>query len=89
MNGKNEEGDWIDFDDVGCYLTELANCELNGREIRNAITATRQLAMFRNQPKRYQHRKHVITVSAKFETYLKVVQGGYSDDHIARSDGVG
>lgn len=36
---QKEDGAGIDFDDVECCLTELAGYELNGRQIRNAITA--------------------------------------------------
>ncbi|RYP20293.1 hypothetical protein DL765_002856 [Monosporascus sp. GIB2] len=34
----------IDYDDVGCYDTELAEYVIKGREIRNSITAARKLA---------------------------------------------
>ncbi|PVH76181.1 AAA family ATPase [Cadophora sp. DSE1049] len=78
----------IDFDDIECYLSELAEYELNGRQIRNVITTARQLATFRGERTSFQHLKHVITVSRKFDTYLKTVQEGYSDDQIARGEGV-
>ncbi|KAI0892764.1 AAA family ATPase [Annulohypoxylon nitens] len=77
----------IDFDDVDCYITELAKHELNGRQIRNVITTARQLAISRNQPMRFKHLEHVIKVSSKFDEYLKTVQEGYSDDQIARGEG--
>ncbi|KAK7990084.1 hypothetical protein PG989_010399 [Apiospora arundinis] len=77
----------IDFDEVNCYITELAKHELNGRQIRNVITTARQLATFRNTPMRYEHLQHVISVSGKFDTYLKKLQEGFSDDQIARDEG--
>ncbi len=76
----------IDFDDIECYIGELAEYELKGRQIRNVITTARQLATFRGQQTSFQHLKHVITVSSKFDTYLKTVQEGFSDDQIARED---
>jgi SpoVK/Ycf46/Vps4 family AAA+-type ATPase len=83
-----EESSGIDFDDVDCYLNELADYELNGRQIRNVITTARQLADFRKKPMSFEHLKHVINVSSKFDKYLKTVQEGYSDDQIARNDGI-
>ncbi|KAK8103694.1 uncharacterized protein PG998_010727 [Apiospora kogelbergensis] len=77
----------IDFDEVNCYITELAKQDLNGRQIRNIITTARQLATFRNTQMRYEHLQHVIAVSGKFDTYLKKLQEGFSDDQIARDEG--
>ncbi|KAI1496448.1 P-loop containing nucleoside triphosphate hydrolase protein [Biscogniauxia marginata] len=78
----------IDFEDVECYLSDLAEFEMNGRQIRNAITTARQLAKFKDEPMSYHHLKHVITVSSKFDAYLKTVQEGFSDDQVARGDGI-
>ena len=78
----------IDFDDVESYVEELAEHDMNGRQIRNAITTARQLAQFKNKIMNYSHLRHVIRVAGKFDTYLKNVQEGFSDDQIARGDGV-
>lgn len=82
-----EEPD-IDFDDIECSLMELANEELNGRQIRNAITIGRQLAKFQGKSLSCQHLSHVIKVSGQFETYLKNTKEGLSDDQIARASGI-
>ncbi|KAH8586201.1 P-loop containing nucleoside triphosphate hydrolase protein [Bisporella sp. PMI_857] len=66
-DGIASKSSGIDFDDVECYLTELAEHELNGRHIRNVITTTRRLATFRGERMSFQHLKHVITVSSKFD----------------------
>jgi len=87
-NKLQNHSEGIDFDDVECYLGELAEHDLNGRQIRNVITTARQLATFRKERMKYQHLKHVITVSSKFDKYLKKVQEGYSDDQIARDEGI-
>ncbi|PQE33385.1 AAA family ATPase protein [Rutstroemia sp. NJR-2017a WRK4] len=76
----------IDIDDIECYLSERSECELSGRQIRNVITTARQLATFRGERTSFEHLKHVITVSRKFDTYLKTAQEGYSDDQIARGE---
>ncbi|KAK4159055.1 hypothetical protein QBC43DRAFT_327956 [Cladorrhinum sp. PSN259] len=74
----------IDFDDIECYLSELAEKPMNGRQIRNAITTARQLAKFKGVDMSSVHLKHVIGVSKKFDEYLDKVQDGYSDEQIAR-----
>src|ERR1700753_2329243 len=56
----------IDFDDINCYIGELADHEMNGRQIRNAITTSRQLARFRGQNMSYAHLNHAIKVASKF-----------------------
>ena len=78
----------IDFDDVECYITELAGQQMNGREIRNAITIARQLAQFKGQALSYSHLKHVTGVAGKFDKYLKDVRVGATDDQIMRDDGI-
>jgi SpoVK/Ycf46/Vps4 family AAA+-type ATPase len=76
----------IDFDNIENHYEALADYELNGRQIRNAITTARQLAKFKGQLMRFSHLKHVIKVAGKFEKYLKDVHEGLSDDEIARSE---
>jgi SpoVK/Ycf46/Vps4 family AAA+-type ATPase len=78
----------IDFDDVNCSMTELANIEMNGRQICNAITTARQLAKFRNQQMNSSHLRHVIGVSSKFDKYLESVREGITDDQIMRDGGI-
>ncbi|KAJ9605958.1 hypothetical protein H2200_009807 [Cladophialophora chaetospira] len=78
----------IDFEDVECYLSELAEFEMNGRQIRNAITTARQLAKFKKEQMNHSHLKHVIKVSGKFDTYLSSMREGLTDDQIARDEGV-
>ncbi|KAF2793998.1 hypothetical protein K505DRAFT_349588 [Melanomma pulvis-pyrius CBS 109.77] len=79
-----EEPD-IDFDDIECSVMELANEELNGRQIRNAITIGRQLARFQGKSLLYQRLSHVIKVAGLFKTYVKNTKEGLSDDQIARA----
>jgi len=61
---------------------------MNGRQIRNAITTARQLAQFDGKKFSYAQLQHVIGVAGKFEGYLKDVKQGYSDDQLARDDGI-
>jgi hypothetical protein len=75
-------------------LTNLdGTCEnlrsmMNGRQIRNALTTARQLALFEKETMDFRHLKHAIKVSAKFDQYLKNVKHGATDDDIAREEGV-
>ncbi|KAG5797173.1 hypothetical protein H9Q69_003782 [Fusarium xylarioides] len=78
----------IDFEDIDCYLPELAKHEMNGRQIRNAITTARQLAQFKGEKMASHHLRHVIKVSNKFDAYLRKVQDGLSDDDAARGYGI-
>lgn len=83
-----EDDTGIDFDDIDCYLTELAEEEMNGRQIRNAITTARQLARFQKTKMSSTHLKHVMKVSRRFDKYLEKVREGLTDEQIARSDGI-
>ncbi|EAQ83654.1 hypothetical protein CHGG_10058 [Chaetomium globosum CBS 148.51] len=78
----------VDYDDLNDHIDDLAEEDMNGRQIRNAITTARQLAQFRGQKLSFAQLKHVIAVAGRFEGYLKGVQGGYTDDQLARNDGV-
>ena len=67
---------------------DLAKCELNGREIRNAVTTARQLAMYKGKRMDYSDVKHVIGVIGKFNRYLLNINEGTSDAQIMREDHV-
>jgi SpoVK/Ycf46/Vps4 family AAA+-type ATPase len=77
----------IDFDGLFDHVDELAKHVMNGRQIRNVITTARQLARYRNKIMTYQDLNHVIEISGRFDTYLKGVKCGFTDDQVARSDG--
>ena len=78
----------IDFDDIIDHIDELGQENMNGRQIRNAITTARQLAQFKNKKFSYEHLKHVIEVGGEFERYLKALREGFSDDEIKREGGL-
>ncbi|KAH7196524.1 uncharacterized protein B0J16DRAFT_1317 [Fusarium flagelliforme] len=85
---KLEENPGIDFDDIERHLADLAEEQMNGRQIRNAITTARQLAKFKNESMRYRHLEHVIKISRKFDKYLERVRDSYTDDQVAREEGI-
>lgn len=78
----------IDFDDIIDQIDDLSQFEMNGREIRNAITTARQLAQFKEKTLCYAHLKHVIRVSGKFGKYLKDLRDGLTEDDIKRDSGL-
>ncbi|KAK0644220.1 hypothetical protein B0T16DRAFT_417343 [Cercophora newfieldiana] len=78
----------VDYDDLDDHLDDLAEEEMNGRQIRNAITTARQLAQFDGKRFSYAQLQHVIGIAGRFEGYLKNVRRGYSDDQLARDDGL-
>ncbi|RSL42645.1 hypothetical protein CEP51_016457 [Fusarium floridanum] len=74
----------VDFEDIRRHLGDLAQLEMNGRQIRNSITTARQLARFKGDSMRYRHLEHVITVSKKFDSYLQRVRENCIDDQVVR-----
>ena len=65
-------------------LDRLARYDMNGRQIRNAMTTARQLAMIKKESLTMTTLEHVIKVSSKFDNYLKLVNEDLSDEQIAR-----
>ncbi|CAI6034512.1 unnamed protein product [Clonostachys chloroleuca] len=75
----------IDVDDLNKNLEELSRPALNGRDIRNALSTARQLALYRQQPLQYNHLQVVMGEVQKFDDYLREVHNGYSEDDIQRA----
>ncbi|KAF2736242.1 P-loop containing nucleoside triphosphate hydrolase protein [Polyplosphaeria fusca] len=80
--------DDIDVGDLRLHIKDLADYKMNGRQIRNAVTTGRQLAMFKKKPLDFNGMKHVIKVSGRFDDYLRSVNEGMEDEDIAREDRV-
>jgi len=67
------------------HIDELAEEEMNGRQIRNAMTTARQLALHRKQRLDWSHLEQALTTAKEFDRYLKKVQG-HSDKQWAREN---
>jgi hypothetical protein len=67
-------------------MKELADFEMNGRQIRNAVTTGRQLAMFKGKPLDFECLRHCIVVSRRFDNYLMSINEGMDDEDMARED---
>lgn len=78
----------IDFDDIYKHLEDLARNELNGRQIRNAITTSRQLARHQAKDLEFADLQQVINVALKFDKHTRDLQGGMNDDERKREDGI-
>ncbi|KXH60986.1 ATPase [Colletotrichum salicis] len=77
----------LDTQEIRNHVEELAAANLNGREIRNALSTARQLAVHRKQPLGYQHVKRVIEETSKFDKYLRQLRQGFSADEIRHRTG--
>ncbi|SCO50252.1 related to TOB3 (member of AAA-ATPase family) [Fusarium fujikuroi] len=68
-------------------LDELADANLNGRQIRNAVSTARQLARYQKEPLSYKHLMVVIDEAKKFDEYLLELNRTYTADEIQRDKG--
>jgi hypothetical protein len=78
----------VDIEDLRDHLDDLSDHYMNGRQIRNAVTTARQLAVHKKEKMKFKHLNHVIKVAQKFERYILDVHEGTSDDQIMREDGI-
>ena len=78
----------VNFDDLYKHVNDLAKHELNGRQIRNAITTARQLALYEEKDLDFDDLEQVIKIAVKFDKYTTEMQEGRTDDEVMRSEGV-
>lgn len=93
--GKELGEEGIDFVDLRHHIPQLAENEINGREIRNIITTARQCARWeRSQPNQsnykldYEVMNEVLQTTKKFDQYIRDVKEGLSDDQLAAQDSI-
>ncbi|OKL57333.1 hypothetical protein UA08_07454 [Talaromyces atroroseus] len=80
INGLSKANPNVDLDDIKAHIQELAAVDLNGREIRNMVRTSLQLAQFREETLGYKHFKQVIGVAEEFEKHIAATRGfSYSD----------
>ncbi|KAF3065209.1 AAA family ATPase [Daldinia childiae] len=88
------EEEEIDAADLKDHIKDLAQFEMNGREIRNAITNARQYTRWERKQQQnpenckldYAKIKLIIDTASKFDDYIKKLNGGYN--YIAVDDGL-
>lgn len=84
MSPGPDLGYGIKFKEIRNEIEVLAKAELNGRQIRNAISTARELAAYQREPMGYEHLKIVIKEAEKFDEYLLELNENYTADEIQR-----
>ncbi|KAF4963425.1 hypothetical protein FSARC_8558 [Fusarium sarcochroum] len=77
----------IKVKEITAKLDKLASANLNGRQIRNAISTARQLARYHQVEMGYEHLEAVIQEAEKFDEYLLELNKTCSADEIQRDRG--
>lgn len=83
----DEDEEDVNFDEIKHHIDRLADMEMNGRQIRNALTTARQLAIYKTERLDWQHIEQAIKVLTDFNRYLQRVQG-HTDEQWARDEGL-
>lgn len=78
------QGFGINAVEIRQKLEDLADADLNGRQIRNAISTARQYATYLRAPLAYVHLEAVINEAKKFDQYLYAVNRSFTADEIQR-----
>ncbi|KAI1122575.1 hypothetical protein F5Y10DRAFT_71376 [Nemania abortiva] len=78
----------IDTGDLRDHLYDLKEEEMNGRQIRNAITSARQYAKWKGETLTYAKLKDVIEVAGRFDKYLVKLHKGLTYDQLAEDEGL-
>ncbi|KAI0111209.1 hypothetical protein GGR51DRAFT_557615 [Nemania sp. FL0031] len=78
----------IDTGDLRDHLYDLKEEEMNGRQIRNAITSARQYARWKGETLTYTKLKDVIEVAGRFDKYLVKLHKGLTYDQLAEDEGL-
>ncbi|KAK4245454.1 Fidgetin-like protein 1 [Corynascus novoguineensis] len=63
----------LDYDGIATHLDDLAAREMNGRQIRNAMSTAGQLALFEGVPIRWEHVEVAMGAAADFDSHLRRV----------------
>ncbi|KAK0744480.1 P-loop containing nucleoside triphosphate hydrolase protein [Apiosordaria backusii] len=85
LNMLSANDEKADIDDIKAHMDQFAGYELNGRQIRNALTTARQLALFEQETLDWDRVKDSIEVSADFTRYIKEVHG-HTDEEWSRDN---
>ena len=80
-----EDEENVIFDELRDRMDELADLDMNGRQIRNSLTTARQLAIYKKEPLAWNHLEQAIKIAADFNHYLKRVHG-HTDEQWAREE---
>lgn len=70
----------VDLEELKEHIDELSDLEMNGREIRNALTTARHLADYKKKTLGWEHLNQVVKAAKDFNKYLMDVQGQSNKD---------
>lgn len=73
--------------DLESHIDDLASVDMNGRQIRNAMTTAKQLSMYKKQTLEFEHLEEVLKTAGDFNRYIEKVHG-HQDDKWAREGGL-
>lgn len=73
----------VDFQEITSHLEELSDYEMNGREIRNAFTTARQIALYKKETLNWDHIEVTINSARDFTRYLGKIHG-HTEEQWAR-----
>ncbi|KAM7217128.1 Fidgetin-like protein 1 [Rhypophila decipiens] len=79
----------VNVEDIKAHMDELAGYELNGRQIRNALTTARQLSLFEESVLDWEGLKGAIDVAGDFTRYLEGVNRDLDDRELGHGHGHG
>ncbi|CAD6593389.1 MAG: hypothetical protein ASARMPREDX12_007125 [Alectoria sarmentosa] len=85
LDMMREDKENVIFDELRDRLDELADLDMNGRQIRNSLTTARQLAIYKKEPLAWDHLEGAIKIAEDFNRYLKSVHG-HTDEQWAREE---
>ncbi|KAJ3577865.1 hypothetical protein NPX13_g2702 [Xylaria arbuscula] len=82
------QDDTVETGDLRDHLDELSKEDMNGRQIRNALTTARQYAKWKGEKLNYAKLKDVIEVAGQFDKYLVKLHKGLTHDELAEDQGL-
>ncbi|RWA11510.1 hypothetical protein EKO27_g3612 [Xylaria grammica] len=82
------QDDTVETGDLRDHLDELCKEDMNGRQIRNALTTARQYAKWKGERLNYAKLKDVIEVAGRFDKYLVKLHKGLTHDQLAEDEGL-
>jgi len=77
----------VDFDDLRDNVEGLAKNQMNGRQIRNAITIARQDAKWEGKTIDYKLLQDIIDIAGKFDVSIKKLNNGLTQDELTEDGG--
>ncbi|TAQ88832.1 hypothetical protein B7494_g2824 [Chlorociboria aeruginascens] len=72
----------VNFSDLIYHVSELARTQMNGRQIRNAMTTARQYAEWKEEPLDYLFLKDIIETMDRSDICIGELDNGYRLEHM-------